>query len=255
MKYKTQFAIAAGVLALLGIGGRAQENTGLQVQNVHATIVDRSGRSFNSGTLTTALAYAPGYDSGQTIGAESVEFTVGDGTKSYPIHDGGADLKLLVPADASKDPFKYQFIARESGGEPFLTRNVEVSGKTRTLSFVAPDKHAPLSSGEKVGGTIFSLVTVALIFATFFFMAFRRMLFNRRMEVSSATLWSNILTFLFVVIAACTIVAAFMTPELLTTSANTYLGLAAVFIGVYSLGIVFMLLATRPRLRGIRHGN
>jgi hypothetical protein len=92
------------------------------------------------------------------------------------------------------------------------------------------------------------VIAVVLIFATFFYLAFRRMLFNRRMEVAGAVTWSSIITLLYLILASCTVLVAYLNPSLLTQQAvNTYIGLIVTFIGCYFFGTIVMVLMTRPR--------
>jgi hypothetical protein len=107
---------------------------------------------------------------------------------------------------------------------------------------------APVTHDETYGGIIFAIIAVTLIMVTFFYFAFRRMLFNRRMEVASAITWSNIITLLYLILASCTVLVAYLNPSLLTQQAvNTYIGLTVTFIGFYFLGLIVMILMTRPR--------
>jgi len=223
----------------------AQDNK-LQVQNVTVVLNDRSGRPFQGGTLETTLISAPGFESGQTIGTESVQFGVGDGKKLYPIQDGKAETKLLIQSDPSQPPFKYQFSGKDGSGNRFVSRSIDVSGQTHMITLVAPSVAAPLSTVEKVSGLLFCIITLALILATFLYKGFRRMLFNRRMEVHSAVLWSWILTLLYVLIAAATVIVAFLRPDLMSRATSTYIGLVLVFLGLYFLGFIFLFLSTRP---------
>ena len=125
---------------------------------------------------------------------------------------------------------------------------VEVDSTMPHAIHLRAKMRAPVTHDEVYGGIIFTMIAVALILVTFFYFAFRRMLFNRRMEVASAVSWSNIITLLYLTLASCTVLVAYLNPSLLTQQAvNTYIGLIVTFIGFYFLGLIVMILMTRPR--------
>ncbi len=121
------------------------------------------------------------------------------------------------------------------------------SAQFKMLFRLASDRYAPPNYAEEAGAILCSLAADGLVFATFFFLIFRRMLFNRRMDVTTASFWSNILTLLFTLIAASAEIAAFTAPNLFGRSTNTYLGLAIIFLGLYLFGTTLMMLLTRRR--------
>jgi len=217
-----------------------------QVQNVVVTVTDRSERLFDQGTLELTLVSAPGYENGQTIGTETVQFTVGDISKPFPIRGGNVDTRLLIQGDASKDPFKYQFSAKTPDGLRVVSKTIDVTSTTRHITLVAPESVAPLSRMELYGGMGFVAAAAALVIATFFYMGFRRMLFRRRMEVSSAVPASRIITLVYLVIILAVALAAWAKPDLFSGRAtSTYLGLGMIFLGLYGIGVLVLFLSTR----------
>ena len=219
-----------------------------QVQNVTVTVTDRSERLFDEGTVEVTLISAPGYESGQTIGTEAVQFSVGDVSKPFPIRQGAADTKLLIQGDASKDPFKYQLSAKGPDGSRIVSKSVDVTSNTRHITLVAPDVTAPLTRMEMFGGLAFVVLAAVLAIATFFYWGFRRMLFNRRMEVHSAVPASRIIAILYLLVIIALALAAWTKPDLLSDRAtSTYVGLCLIFFGLYGIGLLFMFFLTRAR--------
>jgi hypothetical protein len=247
--------IILSVLALCpGIAsGQAQSNedsNAIQVRTVPVELRDAADRPFETSRLTVALTVAPGYQNGQSVSKGTAEFGVGDSVgKSYPVEDGRASVVLLAPSDPQSQPFQYDFSANGADGKVYVTDSpVEVTSEMPRAIHLRSRLLAPVSHSEIYGSVLFAIAAVALILLTFFFLAFRRMLFNRRMEVGSAVVWSGILTLVYLVLASCTVLIAHLNPSLLTQQAvNTYIGLVVTFIGLYFFGLVVMLLLTRPR--------
>ena len=211
---------------------------------------DDADRRFDTARLNVTLAAAPGYENGQTLSKGSVQFNVADPDgKSYPVEDGQGNVALLAPGDSNSQPFKYSFSAKGRDGVVYVTDSpVEVDSTTPRTIHLRARMRAPVTHDEVYGGAIFAIIAVALILITFSYFAFRRMLFNRRMEVASAVTWSNIITLLFLILASCTVLVAYWNPSLLTQQAvNTYIGLIVTFTGFYLFGLIVMLLMTQPR--------
>lgn len=246
------FAVSMVILtsSLAGHAQPAEPTGGLAVKTMPVDLRDESNRPFETARLKVVLASAPGFEGGQSLTRDAVAFTVGeqDG-KTYPVENGQARVALLTPSDDQSQPFQYEFSAKGSDGATYVTDSpVEVGASAPYAIHLRSVERAPLSHNERYGALLFALVAVALIVLTFFYLAFRRMLFNRRMEVHSAVLSSYILTFLYLIVASSTILAAYFNPSLLTRQANTtYMGLVIVFLGVYLFGLLVMMLMTRPR--------
>ncbi len=242
------FAMAA---VLLGATGLVQaQSDSLQIQNVTVVVTDRSGRVFEAGTLDATLLSAPGYEAGQTLGTESVQFSVGDTAKSFPIRDGRADTRLLVQGDASKDPFKYQFAGKSPEGSRFVSKNIDVTPNTKSLTLVAPEVIAPHTRMETLLEIGFLVIAFAAVLRAFFYMGFRRMLFNRRMEVESAAPASTIITLVYLLIAVVIAAAAWGWPDLLSGANRTNLILCTIFLVLFGVGLFLMVFFTRkPAIR------
>jgi hypothetical protein len=225
------------------------ENCGLQVKNVAVELRDLSDRPFETATINVNMVQAPGYTNGQTLSCGSVQYTVGDNeSKPFTVDEGKANITLLAPPDTQGQPVLYNFNSRGPDGNTYLTESPQtIFATTSRIRLIARYK-APVTHYEKWAAMAFAVIAVALIFATFFLLAFRRMLFHRRMTVASATLWSNIITLLYLLLASCTILLAYLNPSLVTKQAfNTYIGLVLMFLGLYFLGFIFMMLMTQPR--------
>jgi hypothetical protein len=226
------------------------ESNALQVRSLPVDLRDDADRKFDTAKLSVTLAAAPGYENGQTLSKGPVQFNVADPEgKSYPVEDGQSNVALLTPGDAQSQPFKYNFSAKGSDGEVYVTDlPIEVDSTMPRAIHLRARMRAPVRHDEVFGGIIFSIIAIVLILVTFFYFAFRRMLFNRRMEVSSAVSWSNIITLLYLILASCTVLVAYLNPSILTQQAiNTYIGLVVTFVGFYFLGLIVMILMTRPR--------
>jgi hypothetical protein len=235
------------VFVLLSISRGLSQADNLQVQNVTVVVTDKSGRLFDAGTVEITLISAPGFENGQTLGTETVQFNVGEAAKSFPIREGRADTRLLIQGDPSKDPFRYQLTGKGTNGLRFVSKNVEVSALTKTIALVAPDTRAPLNRLESAAGAAFVAFGCALVLLTFFYWGFRRMLFNRRMEVHSAVAISKIISWLYVLITVAIAAAAWFRPDLWTRATSTYLGLLLIFFALYGLGFFFLFFFTRAR--------
>lgn len=241
-------ALIAGIATAQG--QPAGDSNALQVRSLSVDLRDDADRRFDTAKLSVTLASAPGYENGQTLSKGSVQFNVADSEgKFYPVEDGQSNVALLAPGDAQSQPFRYNFSAKGSDGETYVTESpVEVDSTMPHAIHLRAKMRAPVTHDEVYGGIIFTMIAVALILVTFFYFAFRRMLFNRRMEVASAVSWSNIITLLYLTLASCTVLVAYLNPSLLTQQAvNTYIGLIVTFIGFYFLGLIVMILMTRPR--------
>jgi hypothetical protein len=225
-------------------------NNALGVRSLAVDLRDDADRPFETASLSVTLASAPGYQKGQSVSSGSVQFSVGDPDgKSYPVEDGRSNVALLVPGDAQSQPFNYIFSAKGGDGAVYVTDSpVDVDATMPRVVHLRARMRAPVTHNEMYGGICFAVIAVVLIFATFFYLAFRRMLFNRRMEVAGAVTWSSIITLLYLILASCTVLVAYLNPSLLTQQAvNTYIGLIVTFIGCYFFGTIVMVLMTRPR--------
>ena len=235
------------VLAAEGAGQTYPPCEPLQVHNVKVTLEDTSGRPFDSASLDVSLVSASGYESGQVLSCGPVQFAVGEeNVKTFPVRRGETTVPLLVPADPQKESFRYQFRARGADGESYVSHSWEVNTYTHTIALIC-DRNAPLRAPEVGGGLGFGVLALGLVLATFFYLGFRRMLFNRRMEVGSAVLWSTIITLFYLVLLSATVFLAYLYPSLLSKAVTTYAGLIFAFLGVYLLGLIFLMLTTRPR--------
>lgn len=233
------------IMFLSAIGLVQAQSDSLQIQNVTVVVTDRSGRLFDAGTLETTLISAPGYEAGQTLGTESLQFSVGDTAKSFPIRDGRADTRLLVQGDTSKDPFKYQFAGKSPDGSRFVSKTIDVTPNTKSLTLVAPDVIAPHTRMETLLEIAFLVIAFAAVLRAFFYMGFRRMLFNKRMEVESAATASTILSLVYLLIAVVIAAAAWGWPDLLSGANRTYLILCSIFLVLFGFGVFLMIFFTR----------
>lgn len=227
-----------------------EESSILQVRSLPVDLRDDTDRPFETASLSITLASAPGYQNGQSVSKNAVQFVVGDPEgKPYPVEDGQGNVALLAPGDTQSQPFEYHFSAKGSDGKTYVTESpVQIDSATPRAIHLRAKMRAPVTHNEIYAGIIFAAIAIALILLTFFYLAFRRMLFNRRMEVSSAVIWSNIITLIYLVLASCTVLIAYLNPSLLTQQAvNTYIGLVVTFLGLYFFGFIVMMLTTRPR--------
>jgi hypothetical protein len=223
----------------------------LAARTMPVDLRDEANRPFETARLTVVLVAAPGYENGQSLTKNEVEFTVGEHEgKTYPVENGRASVAMLAPSDDQSQPFQYEFSAKGGDGATYVTDSpVEVGAAAPHAIHLHSITKAPLSHNERYSAMMFAIIAIALVVLTFFYLAFRRMLFNRRMEVHSAVLGSYILTFLYLILASSTILVAYFNPSLLTSQASTtYMGLVVVFLGVYLFGLLVMMLMTRPRL-------
>lgn len=237
--------IAIVALNFTALAPAQSEN--IQVQNVTVVVTDKAGRVFDEGTLEATLIAAPGYENGQTLGTETVQFSVGDLAKTFPIRDGRVDTRLLVQGDTSKEPFKYQLAGKLPDGRRFVSKNVDVTPNTKSLTLVAPEIIAPHTTVEKVQGSAFLVIAVLLVVWTFFYRAFHRMLFNKRMEVDSARHASAVITLLYVLGIIAILGVAWFRPDFLTFANSTYGVLLGSFVLSYLLGLFFVFFFTRKQ--------
>lgn len=218
----------------------------LEIHDLHITIEDTAHRPFDAAIVEVSLMSAQGYQNGQTVSRDTVEYVLGDenGTRNS-VNDGEANARVLVPS--SGEPFHYRFRVRGPEGKVYVTRDdLAIDMNTRSLRLVAIVR-APVNNQERWGSLLFFGVAVVLVILTFGYLAFRRMLFNRRMNVHNAILWSNILTVFYILLAISTVLLAYCFPSLFTAAAwTTYLGLVVIFLGIYLFGFTVMLLMTRP---------
>jgi hypothetical protein len=248
MKQLISGAILVSVLSTVVVRAQVASSGGaseLTTREVGITLVDQYGRPFREAGVAVALN--PGGSYGDAVAAEGVEFLVNQ-AKTYPIRYGRAMVRLVVPSDAGQS-LSYLMQAKGPGGEVYASRRVEVSRNTREVRLTAFQVRAPNTQEETLAGVLFTVAALALVIVTFFYFGFRRMLFNRRMEVASASLWSAILTLFYILVVAGTISLAYFSPTLLTQNYLTsYAGLVTIFVGIYLLGFVFLWLMTRPQL-------
>ena len=127
---------------------------------------------------------------------------------------------------------------------------MEVTAETKRITLMATDTTAPLTRMETLGGIAFIVLAWVLVVATFFYWGFRRMLFNRRMEVHSAVPLSRIITLLYVLITLAIAIVAWLRPDLWSHANSTYIGLFLFFFALYGLGFFFLFFFTR--LRAVR---
>lgn len=243
----TQRRILTVIIALNLVALARAQGDNLQVQNVTVIVTDRAGRVFEDGILETTLIAAPGFDTGQTLGTETVQFNVGDTAKTFPIREGRADTRLLVQGDTSKEPFKYQFAAKSPDGRRVVSKNIDVTPNIKSLTLVAPDIMAPHTRTETTLGIAFLVIAAALVIVTFFYMGFRRMLFRRRMEVESARPASTIITFIYLLIMIMIVAAAWFRPDLWSAASSTYVILGGIFFVLFGVGFFFMIFLTRHK--------
>jgi hypothetical protein len=243
----TRFVLMLGTILLQVSPPAFSQAENLQVHNLTLILADRSGRLFDEGTVETTLIAAPGYENGQTVGNDTMQFNLGDSPKTFPIRDGKADVKLLIQGDPAKEPFKYQFAGKRLNGSRFVSKTVEVTAETKSITLMAPDITAPLTRMETFGGIAFIVLALVLVAATFFYWGFRRMLFNRRMEVHSAVPVSRIITLLYVLITLAIAIVAWLRPDLWSRANSTYIGLFLIFFALYGIGFFFLFFFTRPR--------
>jgi hypothetical protein len=167
----------------------------------------------------------------QSLATQGLEYPVeGDAnawSNVFPLVDGHADVKFVVFEDAAKHEvgiFKSLWQAgngAEHGNMNFGVRRPELT----------PEKVA-------IGSFIFvSLIIGYLLFGR---ELFRRMLFNKRMEVASAVTWSNILVLIFLMLAVVVAVGMYVYPIILWDSLyNIYivsiLGYLAVLLVSYGV--------------------
>lgn len=248
MRKHASVLLLTGLLTAVGWAQSPATQSDLNIQEVRVTVADNSGRSFQSGEIRIALTGAE--STNEAINVGGVEFLPG-AEKRYPLRDGVATARLIVPVDSGRS-LSYVFRASGPQGRVCASRTVAVSVSTREVRILSTNCNAPATSTEIYGAAFFGIAALGLIVTTFFYWGFRRMLFGRRMEVSSASLWSNILTLFYLVVASGTILAAYLTPSLLAPSAqSTYIGLVMIFVGIYLLGFLFLMLMTRtPAVRG-----
>jgi hypothetical protein len=240
-----QKIVLTAIIALNFASLARAQGEDIRVQNVTVTVTDRAGRIFDEGTLESTLIAAPGYENGQTLGTETVQFNVGDLAKTFPIRDGRADMRLLVQGDTSKEPFKYQLAGKLTDGRRFVSKNIDVTPNTRSLTLVAPEIMAPHTRAEAVQGIGFFVIAAGLVVLTFFYWGFRRMLFNKKMEVESAKPLSTIYTLIGLLVLVLVVGFAWFRPDFWTSLNSIYLTVGGGFIVVYSVFAFLLFFLTR----------
>ena len=225
---------------------QAPPPSGLATRDVRVTVKDQHGHPFDTGKVNVGLADATGHTPNQVIEAGGTSFTVGDEDgKPYPVKDGAADVRLIVSSDDSAD-FRYRFTVKGNDGHQYVSRAISISSATRTVPLVITTYtfHPPV---ETACIAIAGFVALVMVILTFFFWAFRRLLFNNRMEVHSASSITWILTLVYLLIIVCCLAAAYLQFWITMQYLQYDLGVVAVFLGFYLIGTLLLWIFSRPK--------
>lgn len=174
-------------------------------------------------------------------GGQEYAFAEGAEFSRFPLIDGAATVHFVVFSEAGKNPVDYELVLLVGEGPDAQQHPLGFwSVGTGTVADQAQaDVLAPHTRNEKLAMGSFVVVSLILTYMLFGRSLFTRFLRNKKMEVSSALGWSNILVlFGFLAIGVCFGVM-WLWPKVLWNKTET---IYAIMIGGFFLAAVLVYL-------------
>ncbi|HEY3999458.1 MAG TPA: hypothetical protein VGO93_11360 [Candidatus Xenobia bacterium] len=220
------------VLLLMGLVGRAgaadepAAGATYKLERADISVKDEFGRPYQTPAETAwvVVRLAQGDSESasvkdlKSLATEGVEYDTdadtewptggaGQGYNSFKLDGGTARVEFVVFQDQAKNPINYEMALYEKapdGTKKMTTKFKKLyeAGNAAGKSEMTAGVKRPLTGEEKAILAVFVIVSICFSYLLLGRDLFRRMLFNRRMEVTAAVSMSNLLFLGFVVLTA-----------------------------------------------------
>lgn len=245
-------------LALVRVQAWCDEEpaTGVKLETAQIRVLDEFGRPYQVPTETAWLGVRLAQGDNQnptlkglkTMATEGLEYDVesDEWGNYFPITDGTAEAKFVVFEDAARNPVNYElglFERTPSNGKKLVAtfKNLWQAGQGAQTGVMKAGVRRPELTPEKLAIWGFIIGMGAIAYGLFGIRLFRRMLFNKRLDVGSAITWSNILVLIFFLLAVIVATLMYLYPRVLWGNlANVYYlsfaGYLVVLFVTYGIG-------------------
>jgi len=252
-------AITLTLLLFMGQVAHADPSGETSLEEVHFQVLDAFDRPYEQarGMLAVGVRLtsegAPTIKGRKTFEAEGVEYRIDDDQYiQFPVVDSRADLRFVVFRDAGKNPVTYEMVLLKKKGSGWVSEALRPSrwsaGQGKTKAETRASSRAPWKTSEVLLILACTAVAAILVWATFGYWAFRRMLFVRRSEVAGAESKSKVLVlvgFLFAVAAA---VVIFARPQVINGNPLLiHFRVWGVFLAILGIAALVTFMSTNKR--------